>query len=71
MADERRANTEYIEDVDVMILEYLIHNATKACIDDFVANDSEAARQPSQHVLTKLHILNGETGIMPGRDDDC
>ena len=62
MADKRRANPEYVEDIDNMILEYLIYSATSGCIHDFMArNDSETTRQPSQHVLTKLHILNGKT----------
>jgi hypothetical protein len=60
MADERRANSDLAEDVDIMILEYLIHSTTKGCIDDFVARNSDANRQPPQHVLSKLHMLNGK-----------
>jgi hypothetical protein len=60
MADERCANPDYADDVDVMILEYLIYSTTRACIDDFRARSgSEAPVQPAQGLLTQLHILNG------------
>ncbi|ERF71401.1 hypothetical protein EPUS_07429 [Endocarpon pusillum Z07020] len=59
MGDKRCANHEYAEDVDAMILEYLIYNVTKACIDDFAArNVGENALQASPNVLTQLHVLN-------------
>ncbi len=62
MGDKRCANHEYAEDVDVMILEYLIYNAIKACTDDFAArNVGENTFQASHNVLTQLHILNGKT----------
>lgn len=62
MGDERRTNPDYAEDVDVMILEYLVYHATKACIDDFAARRvGEGTTQPSQSVLTRLHILDGKT----------
>lgn len=65
MGDKRCANREYAKDVDVMILEYLIYNATKACIDDFASrNVSENALQASHNVLTQLQILNGRTDFM-------
>jgi glycerol-3-phosphate dehydrogenase len=64
MGDERRTNVEYAEDVDVMILEYLIYRTTKRCIDDFMTRRvNNAAVQPSQGVLTQLHILDGETNL--------
>ena len=62
MGDKRCANNTYAEDVDDMILEYLIYSATKACIDDFaVRNVGENTFQASHSVLTQLHILNGKT----------
>ena len=65
MGDERCADHEYAEDVDAMILEYLIYNATKACIDDFSSrNVGENALQASHNVLTQLHVLNGKTDSM-------
>lgn len=60
MGDERCANPEYAEDVDVMILEYLVYQTTKACIDDFTSRVGENPSEPSQGVLTQLHILDGE-----------
>lgn len=65
MGDKRCANDTYAEDVDDMILEYLIYSATKACIDDFsVRNIGENTFQASHSVLTQLHILNGKTDCM-------
>jgi hypothetical protein len=62
MGDERSANPDYTEDVDIMILEYLIYSATKACVNDFITRDTrEAINQPSPGVLSQLHILNGQS----------
>jgi hypothetical protein len=69
MGDERCANPGYTEDVDVMILEYLIYQTTKSCINDFTTRRvGENSAQPSQGVLTQLHILDGENSHRPGID---
>lgn len=61
MADERRVHPEYAEDVDVMILEYLIHNSIKACFNDFNARTgTDLTAQPSENMMTQLQILDGE-----------
>lgn len=61
MGDERAANPEYAEDVDVMILEYLIYSTMKACVDDFTNRRvGQAKTRPSQSVLTQIHILSGK-----------
>jgi hypothetical protein len=69
MGDERRANPDYAEDVDVMILENLVHQTTKACIEDFTTKRvGEGSTQPSQGLLTQLHILDGENSHRTGID---
>jgi hypothetical protein len=60
MGDERHANPSYAEDADFMILEYLIYDATKACIEEFKSRDSgQGDPQPGHVVPIQLHILNG------------
>lgn len=68
MGDKRRENPAYAEDVDIMIVEYLIHSTTKACIDDFLSkNGRDPIVQPSQSVLTQIHILNGKAAAMDSK----
>lgn len=65
MGDNRIANPEYAEDVDVMILEYLIYSATKCCLDDFMRrNESQTTVPPGRSLQTQLHILDGETSSL-------
>ena len=72
MGDQRCANPAYAEDVDIMILEYLIHVTTKACIDDFLSkNGKDRVVEPSGSVLTQIHILNGEATATDIRNDRC
>jgi hypothetical protein len=62
MTNERCANPSYAEDVDDMVLEYLIYSTTKACIGDFTTKSgSNVTIEPAATVLTQLHILNGKS----------
>lgn len=63
MGDERCGKSEYAEDVDVMILEYLIYSTTKVFISDFTTRldgGDDVTIRPSQSALTQLHILDGK-----------
>lgn len=61
MADTRCADPEYAEDIDNMILEYLIYSLTSRCIDEFMArNDKHTIQEPSETVLANIDILNGK-----------
>lgn len=63
MGDERCGKSEYAEEVDVMILEYLIHSTTKVFISDFTTRLDDVTTQPSQSALTQLHILDGKVNF--------
>jgi hypothetical protein len=72
MGDERRAHADFDEDVDLMILEYLLHQTTKACLKDFRDKQGNEGLQPVQTVLTQICILDresspGAVGTMPDR----
>ena len=58
MASIQRANPKYAEDVNAMILEYLIYSTIEAVIQDF-RNQGSHSVASEQSGLIKLKILLG------------